>query len=214
MKSDKNLSEKHLDSYLVDEFMLAAYPNKLVFGKALIKKRNLYFSKWTYLEIVPNFYSEWIKALREMAPYLTESKLKEKTVIAFKDDYIIYWSSENEIVTFHLEQNNSTKLKLEFNILIYNEFLNAFKQLFFKPFVLQPWVYIPFSSLIEKMSEEEISTINDQSVFKIAQKFSSSKNSDIIYNISEMILRYKNILKQSKLLSHLVPELPNLSQLS
>jgi len=210
MNSKKDINCQHIDNFIVNELMIVAYPNKLVFGEPILKNQKFFFSKWTYFEIVPSFYSLWITILREILQIITTDVTKEKIQIFFKDEVSYSWSCEKGIVTFYLQENTIVKFALNFNIMIFNEFLVGFQHLFFKPFVLQPWVYVPFATLVREKSVDEIKAIDNLSVFKITRNVCPSKNREILHHIAEMVIRYQNILIQAKDLSVLVPEVFNL----
>ena len=208
MKLDENIVCGHVDSFLVKDLMLVAYPNRLVFGKPIIKVRNLAFLKWTFLEIEPDYYSIWIDGIKQILVLLVAKKSNQKTKLLQENNYIISWSFDNEsgTATFYLDHQNEPKFTLTLNLALLSDFLVAFKELFFKPFVLKPWAYRPLKTFIEKMKKEEVDSIDKTNAFHFAEKICVTRNPHILYYVSEILERHKDPLKNAIDLKELIPE--------
>lgn len=215
MKPDKNIYSEHVDNCLVRDFMLVAYPSTLVFGKPFIKNRNFNFIKWTYFIIEPDYYSNWVNAIKTIISSMSERNPEhEKQRLSQDGTFITSWSFKNGKTTFYLEHLNILKFKLDLNFTLLSAFLRAFKQLFFKPLVLKPWAYIPLETLINHKNEDKIKTISLKSAFKIAQKICASKSPQIIHYVAEILLRHKDLLKIAVELSELTIPKIDLASLS
>lgn len=206
-----SLSES-LDSFLLKNCFLAAYPNFLVIGYVLINNPDIVFLQNTYVKIPTIYYEHFFQALKEIGKYFCHNKEPESTTTTIfdADTYELQWCIEENIVYLKVNNHLLNKVKFEIDCIQYYFLVTGFKELFFKPYCFKYFVTYSFYCLTEvKTNTEEIQKLTSiTDAVQCTTELQLNFNKEQLLLVSENIIRYKSELILYINLKNIVPAKP------